>query len=78
MYQANLILTMEAGHKEALSIEFPMLKDKIYLLSEMSGHIQKVHDPIGGSLEEYEETTQELEKLIQLGLKKILNLVKVH
>ncbi|HNW95367.1 MAG TPA: hypothetical protein PKW57_01340 [Anaerolineaceae bacterium] len=35
--QFDLILVMEAGHKEALQMEFPAVRSRIYLLSEVCG-----------------------------------------
>jgi len=34
---ADLVLTMEQGHKEALRYEFPAFQDRVFLLSEMGG-----------------------------------------
>lgn len=53
--QFNLILTMERGHKEALRLEFPEAGDRVYLLSEMVGLLQDVHDPIGGDIQEFQD-----------------------
>ncbi len=72
----DLILTMEAGHKEALQIEFAAFKDRIFLLSEMIGEEQDIDDPIGGPLEDYEETARELDHLLSLGFKKIVRLAE--
>jgi protein-tyrosine phosphatase len=50
MADFDLILTMEAGHKEALLVEFPELAGRIYMLSEMVGDRRDIADPIGGPL----------------------------
>ena len=42
----DLIVVMEKGHKEALMTEFPKLKEKIFLLSELGGNIgYSIPDP---------------------------------
>jgi protein-tyrosine-phosphatase len=74
--QFNLILTMERGHKEALQVEFPRLAQRIYLLSEMAGKSHDIHDPIGGSLVDFQDTAEELHRLLSQGLDKILQLAQ--
>lgn len=54
IHNHNLVLCLASNHKEALQAEFPDLKDRIYLLSEMVGKIDSVDDPIGGPMVEYE------------------------
>jgi protein-tyrosine phosphatase len=69
-----LILTMEKGHKEAISIEFPDVKDRIYLLSEMVGEDHDIRDPVGGSMEDFRETVEELDRILTEGFEKITEL----
>lgn len=73
----DLILTMERGHKEALRVEFPEISERVFLLTEMAGFEEDIKDPIGGSAEDYEDTIQELEELIERGYERICELVKV-
>lgn len=71
---ADLILTMEQGQKEALQIEFPHKKAKIFMLTELIGPPYDVSDPYGNGLEAFQETAQELENIIAKGIDKILQL----
>jgi protein-tyrosine-phosphatase len=71
---ADLVLTMEHGHKEALSAEFPTLAGRIYLLSEMSGFPRDIPDPYGEPIEQYRETMRELDDYIQRGFSRIVEL----
>lgn len=71
----DLILTMESGHKEAIQIEFPEYSNKVYMLSEMSGVTINIEDPIGGTLEDYMNTANEIEEWISKGLPKILQIM---
>jgi protein-tyrosine phosphatase len=73
----NLILTMEAGHREALKVEFPQIADRVYLLSEMIGEDYDVKDPVGGPFDEFEKTAQELERIFDKGLDRIIQLARI-
>ena len=70
----NLILVMEPGHKESLQIEFPEVASRVYLLSEMVGLTFTIMDPVGGEIEEYRATAQEIERIMTDGLEKIASL----
>ena len=69
---ADLILTMTSSHKFAIQQQFPQAVMKVFSLKEYAGEIgsQDVGDPYGGSLAVYEETYQELEKLIDKAIEK--------
>jgi len=71
----DLILTMEAGHKEALLIEHPELTNRVYMLSEMVGSSFDIADPIGRSTDDYKETAALLEKLITDGFPRIRKII---
>jgi protein-tyrosine-phosphatase len=73
---SDLILTMEGNHKEALQAAFPKYKDRIYLLTEMVGLSHDIRDPIGGSAADYDDTVDELERLLVDGLGQINALVE--
>lgn len=70
--QYNLILTMESGHKEALKVEFPEFADRVFLLSEMIGDVYSIPDPMGRSIDDFEETAGELEQIFEQGFDNIL------
>ncbi len=70
----KLVLVMEAGHQEALQVEFPQYAQKIYLLSEIASQFGDIEDPMGGSLEDYENTAGEIDGLLERGFEKILTL----
>jgi protein-tyrosine-phosphatase len=74
--QFQLILVMEANHKEALIIEFPELKNRIYLLSEMVGRMNSVADPVAKDLLAYQTCVNEMEAYIEQGWQRILNLAQ--
>jgi len=60
----DLILVMEQNHKDALRAAFPEFSSKIYLLSEMVDMKHDILDPIGGTSADYDDTADELEKLL--------------
>ena len=70
----NLVLCLASNHKEALRAEFPDLKDRIYLLSEMAGKTDSVADPIGGPLLEYRTTAREIREYLVQGYNRIIKL----
>ena len=74
MRQFKLILTMERGHKEALQVEFPAYAGNVLLLSELVDGVFDVHDPIGGPLENFQETAKEIEQILSDGFENISNL----
>ena len=63
----RLIVVMERSHQEALRIEFPHAASRILLLSELSGPAYDVEDPVGGGLDEYQHTAEELRRLLDAG-----------
>lgn len=69
---ADLILTMEAGHKEALCLEFPFAASRIFLLNEMVGITESIADPYGLSMQEYEVTASWMENVIQNGMARMI------
>jgi protein-tyrosine-phosphatase len=71
---ADLVLTMERGQKEALRAEFPDYVGRIYLLSEMTGKVEDIDDPYGGTLSEYEDTADILEGYLTAGFDRIIEL----
>ena len=71
----DLILTMERSHRESLQIEFPQLRHRLHLLSDMAGVAYDISDPIGGSLDTFRYTLRELDVLIRKGMPRILELV---
>lgn len=73
---ADLVLTMEVGHAEALRAEFPQQAHKVYMLAEMVGHTYNIADPYGGPYEEYERMYEGLTEVIDKGLDRIIELAK--
>ncbi len=75
---ADLVLCMTSNHVEALQVEFPAQRHKIHLLAAMGGKWQGVQDPYGGPLSEYEAMALEVEKLLDLGLPRIIESAQRH
>jgi len=72
----NLILTMERGHKEALQNEFPEIKSKVYMISEMIGKRYDIQDPYDGTLADYIKMMEEIEHIFDEGYEKIRKLAQ--
>lgn len=60
----DLLLVMEQGEKESILLDFPDLKKKTFLLSELSGPAFSIPDPYVTN-EPCNEIAQEIETLIQ-------------
>ena len=73
--EADLILTMERGQAEAICVESPQHAHKVHLLSEMAGRRHDIRDPYGGPLFEYRQCAAEIERLIEEGYPRIMQLV---
>jgi protein-tyrosine-phosphatase len=72
--QFNLILVMESNHKEALTLEFSSLADRIFMLSEMAGEKKTVEDPIGQEISAYRKCADEILDWIEQGWENIQRL----
>ena len=72
----SLVLVMEPGHKEALGVEFPRRKHRVFMLSEMAGRTSAVSDPDGGDAEAFSACIEEIDALLELGEKRILALAR--
>jgi protein arginine phosphatase len=70
---ADLILTMTGSHKNAILQQYSGAMGKVFTLKEFTGEDYDVDvvDPFGGNLAIYQETYQELEKLITKALEKL-------
>lgn len=76
--QASIVLVMEEAHRRSLFYLAPQHLGKVFLLAEMAGEHEEVADPYGGPIEEYEQTADLLEKLIDAGLPRILKRLSVN
>ncbi len=77
LFHADLILVMEAGHREALLTEFPSIAQRVFLLSEVVDGVEyDIPDP-AASYEHAEAILQELCRLIERGFPQILRLATV-
>ncbi|MEW6716615.1 MAG: hypothetical protein AB1345_03800 [Chloroflexota bacterium] len=74
--QFDLILTMETGQKEALTVEFPEIAPRLFLLSEMVGEEYSIPDPIGGELSDYRRTAARIHRLLTQGFERIVRLAE--
>ena len=71
----DLFLVMEQGQKESILIDFPKLRDRIYLLSELSGPGFSIPDPYV-TKERSDIIAQEIETLIVSNVDKITALAQ--
>ncbi len=73
-YDLNIV--MEAGHKEALNLEFPATRSRTFMLSEIvHGIMYDIPDP-AVNMDEATPVSRELKILIDKNAYKILNLAE--
>lgn len=74
--ESDLVLVMEAGHKESIQVEFPFVRNKVYMLSEVvEGIAYDVPDP-ASAREEPREIIRDLVSMIRAGCGKIYSIVE--
>ncbi|MDO6846456.1 low molecular weight protein arginine phosphatase [Priestia megaterium] len=61
---ATYIFTMTEQHKILILNQAPYVSDKLFTLKEFADEQGEVSDPFGGSLQTYEQTLEELERMI--------------
>ncbi len=64
---ADVIVVMTRSHRDALVAEFPNVREKLYLISELNGFEYDVADPYGRPRATYEACAETLEQLITRG-----------
>ena len=75
--QYDLFLVMEKSHQEALRIEFPELKDRIFLLTKVAtGKAYDVPDPGVIQDDSFLDIARELTNLIDMGFMEICLLAR--
>lgn len=73
----DLLVTMEAAHKQTILHKFPAADERVFTLGELIGREEDVEDPIGMPLPTYEYTYGLLEEWIKAALPKIVRLTGV-
>lgn len=59
--QADLILTMSKSHKESLILNYPHIKEKVFLLNEYAfDRARDIADPFGKRLSDYKIVRDEI------------------
>jgi len=72
--KADIIVVMTEGQREALRIDFPQVKERIFLLSEIcEGETYDIPDPVEKLAETPEELGDEICSLITSGFEGICN-----
>jgi len=71
--EADFILAMESHHKRVADSISPGDSNKILLLTQLAGeeNSQGVIDPIGGTIDQYRDTFQQISSLLDMALKNL-------
>ncbi len=72
---ASVVLVMTRHQQEALQVEFPNARDKVFLLSQLIDRSFEVEDPYGGSLDDYELCATELQNILTDGYDRLAEMV---
>lgn len=75
--ESDLLVTMEAAHKQTILHAFPEASGRVFALSELIGRSEDVDDPIGLAFAEYERTYHLLEEWIGQALPRMAELLGV-
>jgi protein-tyrosine phosphatase len=74
--EADAVLVMETGQKESIQVEFPAVRDKVHLLSEViEGNSFDIPDPAAAPAEA-REILRELVGMVRNGADRIYRLVE--
>jgi protein-tyrosine-phosphatase len=77
--QFDLIIVMEKGQKEALSIEYPEINQKVFMLTEFSNGIAyDIPDPVGVTENNKTEVVTEIIRLVTDSFQEICDRVAVN
>ncbi|MDT8860443.1 low molecular weight protein arginine phosphatase [Alkalihalobacillus sp. MEB130] len=71
---ADVILTMTVSHKEMIRVFYPHVIDKLFTLKEYvdpATNDLDIDDPIGGPIEAYRQTAEQIEQCLKTVTKKI-------
>ncbi|MGQ9567021.1 MAG: arsenate reductase/protein-tyrosine-phosphatase family protein [Anaerolineae bacterium] len=76
--RADVVVVMEAFHREAITGKLPEEAPKVHLLRELAGEAGDVEDVYGLDLDEYREVARELQALLDASWREILRLADDH
>ena len=76
MQRADIVLTMTQSHKQALQQMFPETAEKVYTLGEFVDKDVEIPDPFMGEEQVYSACADVLDKLIQLAVPKLSQMVQ--
>jgi len=74
--ETDLVLCMTSGHAESLRAEFADEAHKVFQLTAMSGARYDVADPYGGSRKSYQGMVEEIDRMVDLGIERIVALAE--
>ncbi len=70
--RAAVVIVMTRSHRDALAAEFPLVRPKIHLMSQLNGIEYDIADPYGKPRAAYELCADDLAQLIETGYDRIL------
>ncbi len=71
----DLVLVMEASHRDYLQGHFPLVSNRVHLISEIDDREIDIADPVTGTAATYRATVKQLLIYFELGFNRILEWV---
>jgi protein arginine phosphatase len=71
----HVVLVMTRHHQEALQVEFPAVRNRIMLLSQLVDREFDIEDPFGGSLDDYELCATNLQNILSEGYDRLAEMI---
>ena len=60
------VIVMEKRHQQILMKQYPDMAERVYLIRELAGKTGDVEDPVGGRMDEFRDTADELQGLVDI------------
>jgi protein-tyrosine-phosphatase len=72
---ATVVMVMTHHHLEALQAEFPQVRGKVFLVSQLIGRSFDIEDPYSGGLDDYELCATELQDILTDGYDRLAGMI---
>jgi protein-tyrosine-phosphatase len=71
----GVVLVMTRHHQEALLAEFPAMRGKVLLVSQLIDRKFDIEDPFGGSVDDYELCAADLQNILREGYDRLAEMI---
>lgn len=71
----DVVLVMTRHHQEALLAEFPAMRGRVLLVSQLIDRKFDIEDPFGGSVDDYELCAADLQNILHEGYDRLAEMI---